>query len=271
MSGYISIIKQGNSVINLLPFSFGAGYISSVAPQWAAGRENPCKVTATPDAPCVFFYVATNATAYHFYGVVCRKTCRFIRCAVCHGTSYHRVNGSSGGAPERVAGVVAAGILTPVWAIAICERENSGDSEIRYATEVALWLRPSPLLTRNISTFSTPCAVMIWPLASFLFPLSLNHCWKLARRLDRIMWRRFTAGANRLRVPAPHVRNIPGFFWPFAVLTLATCLNAGRLPPLITSLPADLLRGIISPSLPGAFHAAHLLIILPLSKGTLVF
>ena len=43
-----------------------------------------------------------------------------------------------------------AGILTPVWAIAI-ERENSGDSVICYSRRLPSWLQPLPPHTLNLS------------------------------------------------------------------------------------------------------------------------
>lgn len=45
-----------------LPFSGICGYSFSAAAKSAAGRENPSNLTATYDAPCVFFCVAINAT-----------------------------------------------------------------------------------------------------------------------------------------------------------------------------------------------------------------
>ena len=203
MSGYSNIFKRGNSVINPLRFSFGAGYISCVAPQWATGRENPSKLSATPDAPCVFFYVATHATAYRFL-VWCAAR-RAESFAALYVTAHHIIASmvAQAGHPKGWPVLDSAGILTPVWAIAICERENSGDSNFSYLSEVALWLRPSPRLTRNT----------------------------------------------------------PGFFWPFAVAICATSPTADRLQPLITPLPAVLLRVITLPLLPGVFHAMHLLIL----------
>ncbi|EBH8100524.1 hypothetical protein AF540_19610 [Salmonella enterica subsp. houtenae serovar O:11:g,z25:-] len=203
MSGFSSIFKRGNSVINPLRFSFGAGYISCVAPQRATGRCNPSNRTATPDAPCVFFYVVTHATAYRFL-VWCaaRRAESFDALYV---TAHHVIASmvAQAGHPKGWPVLVLAGIATPVWAIANLERCNSGDSVTRYRTEVALWLRPSIRLTRNI----------------------------------------------------------PGFFWPFAVAICATNHTADRLQPLITLLHAALLHVITLPLLPGVFHAMHLLIL----------
>ncbi|MXD28141.1 host cell division inhibitor Icd-like protein, partial [Escherichia coli] len=45
-----------------LPFSGICGHSFSAAAKSAAGREIPCMLSATYDAPCVFFCVAINAT-----------------------------------------------------------------------------------------------------------------------------------------------------------------------------------------------------------------
>ncbi len=97
-----------------------------VAAKSATGRENPSMLSATTDAPCVFFYVAINATERH------------IMAWCVH--SGHSIAGHEQVAHHSAMSMVAqagqlsgwpvsdnAGILTPVWAIAI-ERENSGDS-----------------------------------------------------------------------------------------------------------------------------------------------
>lgn len=107
-----------------------------VAAKSATGRENPCKHPAMIDAPCVFFYVAINATERH------------IMAWCVH--SGHSIAGHEQVAHHSAMSMVAqagqlsgwpvsdsAGILTPVWAIAI-ERENSGDSNISYPMEVAI-------------------------------------------------------------------------------------------------------------------------------------
>lgn len=161
MSGYSNIFKRGNSAINPLRFSFGAGYIFCVAPQWATGRENPCNPVATTDAPCVFFYVATHATAYLFM-VWCAAR-RAEPFAALYVTAHHIIASmvAQAGHPKGWPVFTGAGILTPVWAIAICERENSGDSKYSYPVEVALWLRPSTRLTRNTPGFFWPFAVVI--------------------------------------------------------------------------------------------------------------
>ena len=55
-----ALINPGNdqfSVINFLPHQEYAGYSLKVAAKSAAGRRNPCNLTATQHAPGVFFCV----------------------------------------------------------------------------------------------------------------------------------------------------------------------------------------------------------------------
>ncbi|EIN3201270.1 ash family protein, partial [Salmonella enterica] len=149
MSGYSNIFKRGNSVINPLRFSFGAGYISCVAPQWATGCRNPSMLQATTDAPCVFFFVVSVATERHFM-VWCaaRRADTF---AALYVTAHHITVSmvAQAGHPKGWPVSCNAGIPTPVWAIAILECRNSGDSVITLLQEVALWLLPLPILTHN--------------------------------------------------------------------------------------------------------------------------
>ncbi|MCO4147666.1 MULTISPECIES: host cell division inhibitor Icd-like protein [Enterobacteriaceae] len=94
----------------------------------AAGRENPSNPSAIPDAPCVFFCVAINATERQI-----KVWCADIRAGVTlsllpvfvHYAVMSMV--AQAGQPSGWPVFDGAGILTPVWAIAI-ERENSGDS-----------------------------------------------------------------------------------------------------------------------------------------------
>ncbi|EJV7808373.1 host cell division inhibitor Icd-like protein [Escherichia coli] len=94
----------------------------------AAGRENPSNPSAIPDAPCVFFCVAINATERQI-----KVWCADIRAGVTlsllpvfvHYAVMSMV--AQAGQPSGWPVLDGAGILTPVWAIAI-ERENSGDS-----------------------------------------------------------------------------------------------------------------------------------------------
>lgn len=110
-----------------------------VAPQWATGRRNPCNTTATTDAPCVFFYVATNAKERQIM-VWCVHSRHVIAGheQVTHHSAMSMVAqaGQLSGWPVPV----VAGIPTPVWAIAISERRNSGDSIICYTTEIIIMM-----------------------------------------------------------------------------------------------------------------------------------
>lgn len=203
MSGYSNIFKRGNSVINPLRFSFGAGYICCVAPQWATGHLTPSMLQATTDAPCVFFFVVSVATERHFMVWCAARRTEFI--SALYVTAHHITVSmvAQAGHPKGWPVSCNAGSEIPVWAIAIMKHLTFGDSVITLLQEVALWLLPLPILTHNI----------------------------------------------------------PGFFWPFAVVICATNHTADRLQPLIIKLPAVLLRVITLPLLPGVFHAMHLLIL----------
>ncbi|EGF8283519.1 ash family protein, partial [Salmonella enterica] len=79
----------------------------------AAGRGNPSNLTATPDAPCVFFCV---------YALVHLLLAQWF-----HDLCSYRVMVAQAG-PTSVGPVsVRAGISTPVWATTT-ERGNSGGS-----------------------------------------------------------------------------------------------------------------------------------------------
>ncbi|MCZ3383851.1 host cell division inhibitor Icd-like protein [Kosakonia sp. SOY2] len=89
----------------------------------AAGRGNPSNLTATPDAPCVFFcvYASVHLLFTHRF---------FNRCCI-----YVMV--AQAGQPSGWPVSVRAGISTPVWATT-SERGNSGGSVNRYLTEAAI-------------------------------------------------------------------------------------------------------------------------------------
>lgn len=111
-----------------LPFSGICGYSFSAAAKSAAGRENPCNSKATYDAPCVFFCVAINATERQIMVWCVVSRADGIPCilpASAHYAAESMV--AQAGQPPGWPVFFEAGILTPVWAIAI-ERENSGDS-----------------------------------------------------------------------------------------------------------------------------------------------
>ncbi|HDO7197797.1 host cell division inhibitor Icd-like protein [Klebsiella pneumoniae] len=98
-----------------------------VAAKSATGRRNPCMLSATTDAPCVFFYVAINATERHIMAW-CVHSGHSI--AGHEQVSHHSTMSMVAQAGQLSGWPVSdnAGIPTPVWAIAISERRNSGDS-----------------------------------------------------------------------------------------------------------------------------------------------
>ncbi|EHA0676799.1 ash family protein [Salmonella enterica] len=103
-------------------------YSFAVAAKSATGRENPSNPSAIPDAPCVFFCVAINATEHQIMvwcadiraGVTFRRLPVFVHYVIMSMVV-------QAGQPSGWPVFDGAGILTPVWAIAT-ERENSGDS-----------------------------------------------------------------------------------------------------------------------------------------------
>lgn len=121
-----------------LPFSGICGYSFSAAAKSAAGRENPSNSQATYDAPRVFFCVAINATERQIMVWCVVSRADGIPCilpASAHYAAESMV--AQAGQPPDWPVSCEAGILTPVWAIAI-ERENSGDSVICYSQEAAI-------------------------------------------------------------------------------------------------------------------------------------
>ena len=106
----------------LLPFAVSRYSFPAVAKS-AAGRGNPSNLTATPDAPSVFFCV---------YALVHLLLSQWF-----HDLCSYRVMVAQAG-PTSVGPVsVRAGISTPVWATTT-ERGNSGGSITCYLTEAAL-------------------------------------------------------------------------------------------------------------------------------------
>lgn len=103
-------------------------YSFVVAAKSATGRENPSNPSAIPDAPCVFFCVAINATARQIMVWCADSRAGMTQCllpVIAYHTAMSMV--AQAGQPSGWPVLDGAGILTPVWAIAT-ERENSGDS-----------------------------------------------------------------------------------------------------------------------------------------------
>ncbi|EFS5966255.1 ash family protein [Salmonella enterica] len=119
--------KASFSGLHLLYVSW---YSFAVAAKSATGRGNPSNSKATPDAPCVFFCVAINATERQIM-VWCADIRAGVTLRLLHGFVHYAVKSmvAQAGQPSGWPVSDNAGILTPVWAIAI-ERENSGDSVV---------------------------------------------------------------------------------------------------------------------------------------------
>jgi len=106
---YIKYLFSGLLTVVISRYSFTAVAKS------AAGIGVPRNSMATPDAPGVFFFVV--AQAHPFSGLWC----------LCVHRGSSEIMAVRAGQPSGWPVFDGAGILTPVWAIAI-ERENSGDS-----------------------------------------------------------------------------------------------------------------------------------------------
>ncbi|WP_279051212.1 host cell division inhibitor Icd-like protein [Cedecea davisae] len=106
----------------LHPFQV-CGYSFLAVAKSAVGRRNPCYFKATPDAPCVFFYVV--AQAYPFFELWCLHL----------GSGQIMV--ARAGQPSGWPVSLKAGIPTPVRATTH-ECRNSGGGINRYFKEVAL-------------------------------------------------------------------------------------------------------------------------------------
>ena len=89
----------------------------------AAGRRNPSYSMATPDAPCVFFYVVAQALPY-------------LR-LWCFRLSFCQIMVVRAGQPSGWPVFIEAGIPTPVR-VTTHERRNSGGGNNRYSMEAAI-------------------------------------------------------------------------------------------------------------------------------------
>lgn len=102
-------------------------YIDPVAPQWAAGRCNPCKPLATPDAASVFFIVAISV---HLHTA-----------AYCRPESMVALVGQLSGWPVSE----GTGIATPISVTTPYERCNSGGDSLKLPLEAAAMVAtPTP-------------------------------------------------------------------------------------------------------------------------------
>lgn len=95
-------------------------YTGSAFPQWKAGRENPYRSKATPDAASVFFIVVISA---HPHSAALGRTVSMVTLV-----------GQLSGWPVPF----DAGILTPISVTTLCERENSGGDSLNLSKEAAV-------------------------------------------------------------------------------------------------------------------------------------
>lgn len=119
-------VQQTTLFSGLLPVAVSRYSFPAVAKS-AAGICSPCNSMATPDAPCVFFYVV--AQTHPFFGLWClhRGSCQIMVVRA----------GQPSGWPVSI----EAGTANPVRATTheIC---SSGGGDNRYSMEVALMATP---------------------------------------------------------------------------------------------------------------------------------
>ncbi|HEF0026992.1 TPA: host cell division inhibitor Icd-like protein [Citrobacter freundii] len=127
-----------------------SGYAFRAVTEVTAGRRNPSNTVATTDALSVFFIVAINATASHFMAWCVSSGVN----TAGHEQVQHHSTMSMVAQAGQLSGwpvSTVAGIPTPVWAIAIYECRNSGDSKICYTVEIIIMMAtphsPYPLYT----------------------------------------------------------------------------------------------------------------------------
>ena len=115
-------VPQKAPFSGLLPFAVSRYSFLAVAKS-TAGICSPCNSMATPDAPCVFFYVV--AQTHPFFGLWClhRGFCQIMVVRA--------------GQPSGWPVPIEAGIPTPVR-VTTHECRNSGGGNYRYLLEVAL-------------------------------------------------------------------------------------------------------------------------------------
>ncbi|HCW7016939.1 TPA: ash family protein [Citrobacter farmeri] len=89
----------------------------------AAGRRNPCYSMATPDAPCVFFYVVAQVYPFFRLWFFCR--------------GLFQIMVIRAGQPSGWPVSIEAGIPTPVR-VTTHECRNSGGGNNRYSMEAAI-------------------------------------------------------------------------------------------------------------------------------------
>ena len=117
-------VPQKAPFSGLLPFAISRYSFSAVAKS-AAGRRNPSYSMATPDAPCVFFYVV--AQAHPFFGLWC----------LCVHRGSFEIMAVRAGQPSGWPVSNKAGYANPVRA-ATSEIGVSGGSNNRYLLEAAI-------------------------------------------------------------------------------------------------------------------------------------
>ncbi|HDN6462034.1 TPA: ash family protein [Salmonella enterica subsp. enterica serovar Dublin] len=168
------------------------------------GRRNPLQLSATTDAACVFFVVATFFAIERQIMAWCMpfSTCR--AAAVTYNGVHHTTMSMVAQAGQSSDWPVSdnAGIPTPVWAIA-SECRNSSDSMIQCYRRLPLWLRPQQKNTQNprstAPNSATTAAVRFSALKIFHSGYTLTMS-VLRRWLLRILFMPFPTSTMILRL-----------------------------------------------------------------------
>ncbi|HAT1684996.1 TPA: ash family protein [Klebsiella oxytoca] len=129
--------SRKNILRDLLTPLSGLAYRCRVAPHRATGISTPSNISATTDAPGVFFIVATNATERQIMAWCVHSGCL----TAGHEQVTHHTTTSMVAQAGQLSGWPVseiAGSANPVWAIAIMKISTFGDSNIFSISEVAI-------------------------------------------------------------------------------------------------------------------------------------
>ncbi|ECK2141339.1 hypothetical protein FQW43_16220 [Salmonella enterica subsp. enterica serovar Enteritidis] len=126
---FLEFIKKG------LPLIPGLGYVNSAPHKTGAGRCNPCKQKATPDAESVFFCVCYTCHSMAWCAHLMTNSPQ----AFDHATAHHAalIMVTLAGQPKGWPVSFCAGIATPVNVTAPIERCNSSGDSLNQQKEAA--------------------------------------------------------------------------------------------------------------------------------------
>lgn len=152
----------------------------------AAGRRNPSYLLATPDTPCVFFYVV--AQAHPFFGLWC------LHLSPCQ-IMVVRAGQPSGWPVSNKAGIPTPDLFLPM---------SVGTLVVAITAtywRLLLWLRPSPRHTRSLSLCLPPfVAQTVNPVFVCFAPLPvMSTSFPRSRLRPLVYWPSAGCGGARMR------------------------------------------------------------------------